>query len=123
MVGTGIAGSASAYSLTRLGYEVCVLARDDRLRSEGAGLTLWPKAVRALEAIGLDDAIAECSHPVREAVTLTPSGSVLTTVPLDRIAERFGPLVSVHRADLLEALAARFVRWRAFWLAERRNCV
>ncbi len=108
MVGAGIAGLASGHALTRLGYDVCVLERDDQLRSEGAGLTLWPNAVRALESVGLGEALMECAHMVSEAVTLNPAGSVLTTVPLDRIAERFGPLVSVHRADFLEALKARF---------------
>lgn len=108
VVGAGIAGLATAHALTQVGYEVCVLERDDQLRSEGAGLTLWPNAVRALESVGLGETLAECANTVSEAVTLNPAGSVLTTVPLDRIAERFGPLVSVHRADLLEALKSRF---------------
>lgn len=108
VVGAGIAGLASAHALSRLGYDVCVLERDMQLRSEGAGLTLWPNAARALEELGLSDVIAETAHTVNEAVTLDPAGAVLTTVPLDRIAERFGPLLSVHRGDFLAALNAHF---------------
>lgn len=107
VVGAGIAGLATAHALSRLGYDVSVLERDTQLRSEGAGITLWPNAVRALEQIGLGDVITETAHTVNEAVTLDPAGSVLTTVPLDRIAERFGRLISVHRAEFLEALSAR----------------
>jgi len=108
VVGAGIAGLASAHALSHLGYDVCVLEREPQLRSEGAGLTLWPNATRALEELGLGDVVAATAHTVGEAVTLDPTGSVLTTMPLDRIAERFGSLVSVHRADLLEALYERF---------------
>jgi 2-polyprenyl-6-methoxyphenol hydroxylase-like FAD-dependent oxidoreductase len=107
VVGAGIAGLASARALEGLGYEVRVLERHPQLRSEGAGLTLWPNAVRALEAIGLGDVVEECGHRVSEAVTLTPRGELLATVPLRRIERRFGPLIGVHRGDLLRALAGR----------------
>lgn len=107
VVGAGIAGLSAAHVLGQLGYEVELLERDTKLRAEGAGLMLWPNAVRALGAIGLGDVVAESTQVVAAAVTLTPSGELLTRVPLDRIAKRFGPLVSAHRADLLSSLRAR----------------
>lgn len=48
VAGAGIAGLAAAKALADLGYEVRVLERERELRTEGAGLTLWPNAVRAL---------------------------------------------------------------------------
>lgn len=108
VVGGGIAGLVSALALTGLGFQVCVLEQERRLRSGGAGLTLWPNALRALRALGLDDVLLEIGCPIHEAVTLNPAGSVLTTVPIGRIADYFGPLLSVRRADLLEALESRF---------------
>jgi 2-polyprenyl-6-methoxyphenol hydroxylase-like FAD-dependent oxidoreductase len=107
VVGAGIAGLAAAHALTKVGYEVRVLEQDSELRTDGAGLTLWPNAVRALKDIGLGDVVAESTVVVNEAVTLTPAGAVVTRVPLDRISKSFGPLVSTHRADLLSALQAR----------------
>ena len=107
VVGAGIAGLPTAHALDRLGYEVRVLEREAELPAEGAGLTLWPNATRALAAVGLEDVVAESTQIVDEAVTLTPTGELLTRVPLDRIAKRFGPLVSAQRSDLLSALRAR----------------
>jgi 2-polyprenyl-6-methoxyphenol hydroxylase-like FAD-dependent oxidoreductase len=107
VVGAGIAGLAAAHALGRLGYEVELLERDTKLRAEGAGLMLWPNAVRALGAIGLGDVVAESTQVVEAAVALTPSGELLTRVPVDRIIKRFGPLVSAHRADFLGALRVR----------------
>jgi 2-polyprenyl-6-methoxyphenol hydroxylase-like FAD-dependent oxidoreductase len=106
VAGAGIAGLVAGHALKRLGYEVRVLERDAQLRSAGNGLTLWSNAVRALEELGLGAVVAESGRPLTEAMTVTPAGAVLTPVPLRRLAERFGPMVTVHRAELLAALEA-----------------
>jgi 2-polyprenyl-6-methoxyphenol hydroxylase-like FAD-dependent oxidoreductase len=107
VVGAGIAGLAMAHALNGLGYSVRVLEREAELPAEGAGLTLWPNATRALAAVGLADVVTESTQIVEEAVTLTPTGEILARVPLDRIVKRFGPLVSARRSELLSALRAR----------------
>lgn len=104
VVGAGIAGLAVAYGLTHLGYSVRVMERQPGLRTEGAGITLWPNAVSALRALGLGDVVEQQTHVVRQAVTLTPAGRLLTELPLDRMETSFGPLVSAHRGDLLQGL-------------------
>ncbi len=108
MIGAGVAGLATAHALEELGYDVRVLERDAELRAEGAGLTLWPNAMRALSSLGLDDVTSVCIRVLREAATLAPDGSVPAKVPLGRIERRFGPLVSAHRVDLLLALRESF---------------
>ncbi len=107
VVGAGIAGLSVAHALARAGYEVRVLERDPALRTEGAGLTLMPNAVRALREIGLGDAVEEATAVVEEAVIVTPAGELVSRVPLERIRRNFGDLVSTHRGELLAALRAR----------------
>jgi 2-polyprenyl-6-methoxyphenol hydroxylase-like FAD-dependent oxidoreductase len=60
----------------------------------------------ALRALGLEQAVAPCAHVVPEALTLAPGGRPLARMPLARIEQRFGHLVSVDRGELLSALAA-----------------
>ncbi len=103
MVGAGIAGLAVAHALAGLGYGVRLLERDRELRSEGAGLSLWPNAASALRELGLAGVLAD-AHVVKRAAALTPVGEVVSWAPLERIGERLGPLLSVHRGELLAAL-------------------
>jgi 2-polyprenyl-6-methoxyphenol hydroxylase-like FAD-dependent oxidoreductase len=107
VVGAGIAGLAAAKALADIDYAVRVVESDSELRTEGAGLTLWPNAVRALEELGLGEVMVECGHVLRKGATLSPAGETIATAPLDRIAERHGPLLSVHRGELLQALRER----------------
>jgi len=107
IVGAGIAGLSLACALQRAGFTVDIYERDEGPATQGAGLTLWPNAVRVLREVGLGDALDAVAHRLSEAATVTPDGSVLTRIPLDRLEPRFGPLVSVHRPELLAALTER----------------
>ncbi len=107
IVGAGIAGLAAARAFGDLGYAVRVLEREPELRTEGAGLSLWPNALRALETIGLGDVLDGCGHVLSTGGTLSVDGATISTAPLDRLAARFGPLVSVHRGELLQAMRER----------------
>lgn len=110
VAGAGIAGLAAGHALRDLGYEVRVLEREDRLRSEGAGLTLWPNAVQALRALGLGAVLDECGRPLGAAAILDREGAVLSRISIESIAARFGPTVTVHRGEFLARLAAHLDR-------------
>src|SRR5262245_28927922 len=64
MVGAGIGGLAATLALHQTGWDVTVLERAPELAPVGAGLTLWPNAMRALDWIGVGDAVRERSLPV-----------------------------------------------------------
>jgi|SRR6476659_24421 len=74
------------------------------MERSGAGLSLWPNAVHALQALGLGAVLDDCAHVVTRGAALTPAGEIISRAPLDRIARRLGPLLSVHRAELLRGL-------------------
>ena len=57
VIGGGIAGLASALALTRRGWHVEVLERAPEFGEVGAGLSLWPNALRALDALGVGEQV------------------------------------------------------------------
>ncbi|HET8600860.1 MAG TPA: FAD-dependent monooxygenase [Segeticoccus sp.] len=104
VVGGGIGGLATAVALLRAGHEVEVLEQAPAFTEVGAGLTLWPNAVRALEALGLGDAVRARSLVATDGGIRDSSGRWLARQDISTIRKRFGPLLMIHRADLLDAL-------------------
>jgi 2-polyprenyl-6-methoxyphenol hydroxylase-like FAD-dependent oxidoreductase len=104
VVGAGIAGLASALALTRTGWEVEILERAPELTEVGAGLSLWPNALRALDALGVGDAVRNRSALAGQAGIRNPAGRWLTRTDTADIELRYGPTVMIHRADLLAVL-------------------
>src|SRR5205823_5798762 len=51
------AGLASALALTRRGWRVEVFERAPEFTEVGAGLSLWPNALRALDALGVGEGV------------------------------------------------------------------
>ena len=63
VIGAGIAGLATAVALQRRGHDVTVLeSRSDT--ASGAGISIWPNALAALDQIGLGDAVREAGGRV-----------------------------------------------------------
>jgi len=63
VVGAGIGGLTAAAALHSLGWAVTVLERAPAIAEVGAGLTLWPNAVRALDVLGLANIVSAHAIP------------------------------------------------------------
>jgi 2-polyprenyl-6-methoxyphenol hydroxylase-like FAD-dependent oxidoreductase len=81
---------------------VIVLERAPRIDPVGAGLTLFANAMRALDRLGVGDAVAAQGAPAKRSAILTKEGRELTRVPPDLL----DGTIAVHRADLQAELAA-----------------
>jgi 2-polyprenyl-6-methoxyphenol hydroxylase-like FAD-dependent oxidoreductase len=105
VVGAGIAGLAAAVALQRTGREVEVFEeRTDT--SSGAGISIWPNALAALDRIGLGDAVRDAGGRVTAGALRWRDGSWLRQPHQDRIVNALGePLVVIQRTRLAEVLA------------------
>lgn len=104
VVGGGIGGLAAALGLRRAGLEVRVLEARPWLSEVGAGLSLWPNAMHALERLGVAEQVAAHGAPLRNNVIQSWNGRVLNRGVVS-LEQRFGtPGYCVRRADLLQAL-------------------
>lgn len=107
IVGGGIGGLAAAIALHRRGWRVEVLERAPAFTEIGAGISLWPNALRALEALGLAGTVRALGAVEATGGVRDRRGRWLSRTDNAELTRRFGhPLVVLHRADLLRALAA-----------------
>jgi 2-polyprenyl-6-methoxyphenol hydroxylase-like FAD-dependent oxidoreductase len=105
IVGAGIAGLATAVALQRDGRRVTILeARSDT--SPGAGISIWPNALAALDEIGLGDAVRAAGGRVTAGAMRWHNGSWLRAPSPQRLVTALGePLVVIQRAALRDVLA------------------
>jgi salicylate hydroxylase len=103
VVGGGIGGLVTAYALARKGFAVRVLEQAPEFKELGAGIQLGPNIFRALDKLGLKDAIlADAWVPkgmeMRDAIT----GERVTQIRLGDAAEKrfHQPYAVTHRSDI-----------------------
>lgn len=105
VVGAGIAGLATAAGLQQRGRQVTVLEeRSDA--SPGAGISIWPNALAALDEIGLGDAVRSAGGRVTAGALRWRDGTWLRRPSAARLVKALGePLVVVQRAALRDILS------------------
>lgn len=107
IVGGGIGGLAAALALHRAGWAVTVCERSPDRRAIGAGLTLWPNAVRALDALGLAGALRSRAVALAGTGVRRPDGRWLSRTDAGQVIARHGcPQLAILRADLVDLLAS-----------------
>ena len=105
VVGGGIGGLTAALSLRRHGHEVVVLERRATSEEAGAGISLWPNAMRILRDLGVGPALEASAISDGRATIRTRGGRHLSASDMAAIERRFGaPLCVVHRRHLLDVL-------------------
>ncbi|WP_432262142.1 FAD-dependent monooxygenase [Cupriavidus sp. TMH.W2] len=107
--GAGIGGLAAAIALRKLGMDAVVYEQAPRFARVGADINLTPNAVRALDGLGVGDALREtAARPSHRISRLWDTGEETSRLPMQEEAERrYGaPQLTMHRADLMTALEA-----------------
>ena len=109
IAGGGMAGLALALALARRGLRSTVLERQKAPTAAGAGIQLGPNGVRALQGLGVADALKTwVGEPEAIEVRAGSSGRRLARLPLGSwIEKRHGaPYWVAHRGDLHAVLTA-----------------
>ncbi|ANI40908.1 FAD-dependent oxidoreductase [Mycolicibacterium vaccae] len=104
VIGAGIAGLATAVALRGCGHDVTVIEQRTDIRS-GAGISIWPNALAALDRIGLGDSVRQAGGQVAAGAIRWRDGSWLRRPYAERMVHALGePLVVVRRSALTDIL-------------------
>jgi 2-polyprenyl-6-methoxyphenol hydroxylase-like FAD-dependent oxidoreductase len=105
VVGAGIGGLSAARAITLSGHEPVVLERAPAGGAIGAGLVLWPNAVRALDALGLGRAVRAVAAPARRAAFRGAGGRTLSEIDVEALGRtEAAPMLVVERPALQAVL-------------------
>ncbi|MFJ8542469.1 FAD-dependent monooxygenase [Streptomyces sp. NPDC093586] len=101
VVGGGIGGLAAAIGLRRIGWEVTVVERASVLDDAGAGISLAANGLRALDELGVGEAVRDASRGQYSGGTRTPRGGRLARMDGAALAKAVGtPIMGIPRATL-----------------------
>ncbi|CAN5728755.1 FAD-dependent oxidoreductase [soil metagenome] len=103
VAGAGIAGLATAVALQQRGRTVRVLEQRENSEGlfEGAGISIWPNALAALDELGLGDAVRGAGGRVTAGAMRWQDGTWLRHPSAQRLVTALGePLVVIQRARL-----------------------
>ncbi|MFE0719465.1 FAD-dependent monooxygenase [Streptomyces rochei] len=107
VVGGGIGGLAAAIGLHRIGWEVTVLERASTLADAGAAISLAANGLRALDELGVGEAVRKASRGQYSGGTRTPRGAWLTRMDGSALEKSVGtPIMGVPRSTLHRLLRA-----------------
>src|SRR5262249_32627730 len=106
IIGGGVGGLAAALALEQRGAETIICEQSAALSEIGAGLNLSPNALKALRALGVEDAVlAVGSESDFLIIRSWKSGRIISRTRRGSFRQQFGaPNLTVHRADLLDVL-------------------
>ncbi|CAL9618699.1 FAD-dependent monooxygenase [Streptomyces sp. enrichment culture] len=101
VVGGGIGGLAAAIGLRRIGWDVTVVERASTLDDAGAGISLAANGLRALDELGVGDAVRSASRGQYKGGTRTPDGGWLSRMDGAVLEKAVGtPIMGVARSTL-----------------------
>jgi 2-polyprenyl-6-methoxyphenol hydroxylase-like FAD-dependent oxidoreductase len=105
IIGGGIGGLTAAAALKRQGWRVLVLERAASLDPVGSALAIMPNALRALDVLGVGDAVRKRARIPGDGGLRRPGGAWLSKASAEANLARYrDPAVLALRSDIVDLL-------------------
>lgn len=110
VIGGGIGGLAAANALLQRGLKVDVYEQASALGEVGAGIFVYPNSLRQLERMGFGKALADVGAKVGAGSQYRRMDGTAVGPILTADSNGWNGMYGMHRADILNALAAALPR-------------
>jgi salicylate hydroxylase len=111
IAGGGVGGLAAGIALRQQGHDVIVFEQASQFSRVGADINLTPNVVRAIDGLGAGETIRRLgARPTFRISRDWDTGKETSRLGMADEAERLygAPQVTIHRADIITALAEQF---------------
>lgn len=125
IIGAGIGGLATALAMRKAGVDAVVYEQASTVGEVGAGLSLTPNAVKALDWLGVGERIrALADEPPQMLTCHYATGEVLVAFDRSDTVQRYGaPYLQMHRADLHRVLLDAWLKQSPVGLRTDRRLI
>ncbi|MBD2701306.1 FAD-dependent monooxygenase [Spirosoma sp. BT702] len=101
IIGAGIAGLTTAIALRQIGLQPTIFEAAPTIKALGAGLGLAANAVKALQKLGIAEAILSAGRFLDAFTILDQQGRIITRTDSKRISQKYGiDNFTIHRGAL-----------------------
>ena len=105
VVGAGFGGLTAAAGLFQRGWDVTVVERAAELRPVGSGLAVAPNGLRALDTLGVGDAVRKLAAFQGDAAVTRSDGRVIARTASKAMISRFGDaVIPATRSSVMDVL-------------------
>ncbi|MBA3926154.1 FAD-dependent monooxygenase [Listeria rustica] len=102
IIGGGIAGLMTGIALQQSGFSVEIYEQAEEIKRVGAGITIAPNGMLALELLGLADQVKAMGNVSSKGIAIVDeAGKAITKLDDEKFTF---PIYAIHRADLQEIL-------------------
>ena len=107
IVGGGLGGISTALALRRRGFDVALFERGPRFMEVGAGLGIWMNGMRAMQELGLAEALVAAGSPNEFVEIRSHRGPQLLELKVGELARKYSvrPPLMIKRPELMGVLA------------------
>ncbi len=106
IVGGGIAGLTLCGLLQQRGFHPTLVERAPQFGDVGYVIVVWPSGSRILKGLGLYERLQEQGCAFTSYNISNYRGKVINSYTIDSVVEKYGPIISIYRPDLVDILRA-----------------
>ncbi len=106
IIGAGVAGLTLGGLLQQRGFSPTIVDRAPKFGNVGYVIVVWPSGSRILKGLGLYNGLKESGCTFTKYNVSNYKGELIKTYSIDPVAEKYGPIISVYRPELINLLSS-----------------